>query len=116
MSLENARAVYPIMVQLAKDLSQAAKERRPVVWITYDDLCLRCKEVGVKETPRTIASALIIQKPKARGDFGDLLRPTDGWWEPYVAKNMTTVGSVPFWFKEFQSARDYAEWPAEPFF
>jgi hypothetical protein len=135
MSLENARAIYPIMVQLAGDLSQAAKERRPVVWITYDDLCARCKEVGVKETPRTVAtkllkplqaaclekglpdlSALVIQKPKARGDFGDLLRPSDGWWEPYVTNNMATVGNVAFWFKEFQSARDFAEWPAEPFF
>ncbi|WP_435010058.1 hypothetical protein P12x_001278 [Tundrisphaera lichenicola] len=132
MSLENARAVYPIMIQLAQDLSQAAKERRPVVWVSYDDLCVRCKEVGVKETPRTIAtkllkplqalclekslpdlSALIIQKPKPRSDFGNLLRPVDGWWEPYVARNMATVGDVSFWFKEFQSARDYADWPAE---
>ncbi len=132
MSLENARAVYPIMVQLARDLSLAAKERRPVVWVSYDDLCLRCKDVGVKETPRTVAakllkplqaccleknlpdlSALIIQKPKPRGDFGNLLRPIDGWWEPYVAKNMATVGDVAFWFKEFQSARDYPDWPAE---
>jgi hypothetical protein len=135
MSIENARAIYPVMVQLARDLSLAAKERRLVVWISYDDLCARCKDVGVKETPRTVAakllkplqaaclekglpdlSALIIQKPKARSDFGDLLRPADGWWEPYVAKNMTTVGNVAFWFKEFQSARDYADWPVEPFF
>ena len=132
MSLENARAIYPIMAQLARDLSLASKERRPAVWVSYDDLCLRCKEVGLKETPRTIVakllkplqaacldkklpdlSALIIQKPKARGDFGNLIRPADGWWEPYVASNMTTVGEVQFWFKEFQLARDYADWPAE---
>ena len=132
MSLENARAVYPIMVQLAHDLSLAARERRTAVWVSYDDLCLRCKDVGVKETPRTVAtkllkplqayclekglpdlSALIIAKPKPRGDFGNLLRPADGWWEPYVAKNMAAVGDVSFWFKEFQSARDFAEWPAE---
>ena len=132
MSLENARAIYPIMAQMARDLSLAAKERRPAVWISYDDLCVRCKEVGLKETPRTVVakllkplqaacleaklpdlSALIIAKPKARGDFGNLIRPADGWWEPYVASNMTTVGEIPFWFKEFQSARDYADWPAE---
>ena len=131
MSLENARTVYPIMAQLARDLSEAAKERRPV-WVSYDDLCVRCKEVGLKETPRTIVakllkplqaacleknlpdlSALIIAKPKARGDFGNLIRPADSWWEPYVASNMATVGEVQFWFKEFRSARDYADWPAE---
>ncbi len=86
----------------------AARERRPPFWISYDDLCARCKEVGVKETPRTIAtkllkplqaaclekgvpdlSALIIAKPKPRGDFGNLLRPADGWWEPYVTKELT---------------------------
>lgn len=135
MSLESARAVYPILVSLAQELSSAARERRPVHWVSYDDLCQRCKEVGVKETPRTVAakllkplqaaclensmpdlSALIIQKPKARSDFGDLLRPSDGWWEPYVTKGETTVGNVNFWFKQFQAARDYAEWPDAPFF
>ncbi len=135
MSLESARAVYPILVSLAQELSSAARERRAVRWVSYDDFCLRCKEVGVKETPRTVAtkllkplqaaclennmpdlSALIIQKPKARSDFGDLLRPTDGWWEPYVAKGETTVGNVNFWFKQFQAARDYADWPEAPFF
>lgn len=135
MSLENARAVYPIMVQLAHDMSQAAKDRRPAVWVSYDDLCARCKEVGIKETPRTIAtkllkplqsfclekampdlSALIIQKSKSRGDFGDLIRPADIWWEPYTAQDISPVGNVAFWFKEFQNARDYADWPAEPFF
>lgn len=135
MSLENARAVYPIMVQLARDLSQASKDRRPAVWTSYDDLCARCKEVGIKETPRTIASkllkplqgfclehampdlsSLIIQKSKSRGDFGDLIRPADIWWEPYVAQDIAKVGEVAFWFKEFQNARDYADWPAEPFF
>lgn len=135
MSLENARAVYPILVSLARELAQAAQERRPVRWISYDDFCQRCKEVGVKETPRTIAtkllkplqaiclendkpdlSALIIQKPKSRTDFGNLLRPSDGWWEPYVAKGETTVGDVVFWFKHYQAARDYPEWPETPFF
>ena len=135
MSLENARAAYPVLVNLAKELSQDAKERRTARWISYDDFCQRCKDVGVKETPRTIAakllkpiqaaclesnlpdlSALVIQKPKARSDFGDLLRPSDGWWEPYVTKGETTVGNVPFWFKHYQTARDYAEWPEAPFF
>jgi hypothetical protein len=135
MSLDRARAVYPILVRLAHDLAQAARERRTVVWVSYDDFCQRCKEVGVKETPRTIAtkllkplqiaclerslpdlSALIIQKPKPRSDFGLLLRPSDGWWEPYVARGETTVGDVAFWFKHYQAARDYSEWPEIPFF
>ncbi len=135
MSLESARAVYPILVSLAQELSLAARERRTARWVSYDDLCQRCKDVGIKETPRTIAtkllkplqaaclennmpdlSALIIQKPKARSDFGDLLRPSDGWWEPYVARGETTVGAIPFWFKQFQAARDFPEWPETPFF
>lgn len=135
MSVESARAVYPILVRLAGDLSQAARDRRTAVWVSYDDFCQRCKEVGIKETPRTVAtkllkplqaacleqslpdlSALIIQKPKARSDFGNLLRPVDGWWEPYVARGETTVGDVTFWFKQYQAARDYPEWPEVPFF
>src|SRR4030081_2848317 len=111
MSLGSVRAAYPILVQIARDLAQANRDRRPPVWVSYDDFCQRCKEVGVKETPRTVAtkllkplqaaclekglpdlSALVIQKPKARGDFGFDIRPSDGWWEPYVAKNMSTVG------------------------
>jgi hypothetical protein len=135
MSLETARAAYPILVSLAQELSAAARERRTANWISYDDFCQRCKDVGIKETPRTIAtkllkpiqaaciekslpdlSALVIQKPKARSDFGNLLRPSDGWWEPYVARGETTVGDVVFWFKHYQAARDYGDWPAEPFF
>jgi hypothetical protein len=135
MSLESARAVYPILVSLARDLAQAARDRRSTVWVSYDDFCQRCKDVGVKETPRTVASkllrplqaachehkypdlsALIIQKPKARSDFGNLLRPSDGWWEPYVDRGETTVGDVNFWFKQYQAARDFAEWPETPFF
>jgi hypothetical protein len=135
MSLESARSAYPILVNLARELSLAARERRSVRWVSYDDFCQRCKEVGIKETPRTIAtrllkpiqaacldnsmpdlSALIIQKPKARSDFGNLLRPSDGWWEPYVARGETTVGDVVFWFRHYQAARDFAEWPETPFF
>ena len=130
MSLDNARAVYPLLVGLAKDLSLASRERRMVVWVSYDEFCQRCKTVGVNETPRTIStkvlkplqavciekglpdlSALIIQKPKSRIDSGNLIRPSDGWWEPYVAQNETTVGDISFWFKRFQAARDYDEWP-----
>ncbi len=133
MSLENARAVYPLLVNLAKDLSQASRERRPVVWVSYDDFCQRCRSVGVNETSRTITtkvlkplqalllekglpdlSAMIITKPKARTDSGNLLRPSDGWWEPYVARNEAVVGDVSFWFKRFQAARDYADWPEAP--
>ncbi|SIO64975.1 hypothetical protein SAMN05444166_7511 [Singulisphaera sp. GP187] len=135
MSLDDARTVYPILVRIAQDLAQAARDRRTAVWISYDDFCQRCKEVGVKETPRTIAtkllkplqtvclennlpdlSALVIQKPKARSDFGNLLRPSDGWWEAYVNRGESTVGDVPFWFKQYQTARDYPEWPESPFF
>jgi hypothetical protein len=127
--------VYPILVNLAKELSLASRERRLVRWVSYDDFCQLCKEIGIKETPRTIASrllkpvqaacienglpdlsALIIQKPKARSDFGNLLRPSDGWWEPYVARGETTVGDVVFWFRHYQAARDFADWPAAPFF
>ena len=135
MSVESARAVYPIIVRLANDLAQAARERRTAVWISYDDFCLRCKEVGIKETPRTIAtkllkplqaaclehslpdlSALVIQNPKARSDFGNLLRPADGWWDAYVERGEATVGDVAFWFKHYQAARDYTDWPEEAFF
>ena len=108
MSLDNAGRSTRSSSSSPATSSQAAKERRTAVWVSYDDFCQRCKEVGVKETPRTIAtkllkplqaacleknmpdlSALIIQKPKARSDFGNLLRPSDGWWEPYVARGET---------------------------
>jgi hypothetical protein len=135
MSLESARAVYPILVSLAQELSQAVRDRRPPVWVSYDDFCQRCRDVGIKETPRTIAtkllkplqaacldksmpdlSALVIQKPKARSDFGNLLRPADSWWDLYVERGESTAGDVGFWFKKFQAARDYEEWPEAPFF
>ena len=135
MSLDSARAVYPILVNLAKELALASKERRAVRWISYDDFCQLCKDIGVKETPRTIASrllkpvqaacidkglpdlsALIIQKPKARSDFGNLLRPSDGWWELYVTRGETTVGDVVFWYRHYQAARDFEEWPETPFY
>lgn len=134
MSLDLARAAYPILVRIARDLSLAAKERR-ATWVTYDDLCQQCKEIGLKETPRTVSakllkplqaacleherpdlSALIIQKPKNRADFGSLLRPSDGWWELYVERGETTVGDVKFWFDHYRNARDYEEWPEAPFF
>ena len=135
MSLDNARAAYPILVQLARDLSLAAREKRTAIWVSYDDFCSRCKEVGVKETPRTIVakllkplqvaclennlpdlSALIIQKPKARSDFGNLLRPSDGWWEAYIEKGLAASVEVSFWFNAFKNARDYENWPETPFF
>lgn len=135
MSLDNARAAYPILVQIARELSLAARDKRTAVWVSYDDFCTRCKDQGIKETPRTIAtkllkplqaaclehnlpdlSALIIQKPKARSDFGNLLRPADGWWEPYVTRGETTTGDVNFWFGAFRNARDYDAWPEAPFF
>ncbi len=135
MSLDNARAAYPVLVQIARDLAQAARDRRTVSWISYDDFCIRCKDVGVKETPRTVAakllkplqavclehqlpdlSAIIIQKPRARSDFGNLLRPADNWWDLYVTRGEAAVGDVNFWFDRFKAARDFADWPEAPFF
>ena len=135
MSLENARAAYPVLVQIARDLAESARDKRQVVWVSYDDFCARVKDVGVKETPRTIAakllkplqgaclehnlpdlSALIIQKPKARTDFGNLLRPADSWWEAYVTRGEAAAGDVGFWFSAFKAARDYENWPEAPFF
>lgn len=135
MSLENARAAYPIMVRLARELSEAVRDHRGAIWISYEDLCTQCREIGVKETPRTVVakllkplqaacleanlpdlSALVIQKPKNRKDFGDLIRPSDSWWEPYVERDGVAVGDVKFWFERYRSARDYAEWPEAPFF
>ena len=135
MSLDNARAAYPILIQIARDSAKAARDKTTAVWVSYDDFCAKCKDVGVKETPRTIAtkllkplqavclehnlpdlSALVIQKPKARSDFGNLLRPADGWWEPYVTKGDAAAGDVAFWFNAFKNARDYDGWPEAPFF
>lgn len=135
MSLENARVAYPILVRLARELSQAARDRRATSWISYDDLCSHCKDIGVKETPRTIVakllkplqavclehnlpdlSAIIIQKPKNRKDFGDLIRPSDGWWEVYVERDSVEVGDVKFWFERYRQARDFDAWPETPFF
>lgn len=135
MSLDNARAAYPILVRLARELCRATQERRTATWVTYDDLCVQCREVGLKESPRTIAAkllkpvqaaclehdkpdlaALFIQKPKNRGDFGNLIRPSDSWWEPYVTRGETTVGDIPFWFERYKAARDFEEWPEIPFF
>ena len=135
MSLDNARAAYPILVQLARDLAQAVRDRRMAVWISYDDLSNRCKEVGIKETPRTIVAkllkplqaaclehnlpdltALVIQKPKPRADFGNLHRPTDSWWEPYTDRDGVAAGDIKFWFDQYKAARDYEDWPEAPFF
>ncbi len=60
------------------------------------------------------SSALIIQKPKARSDFGNLLRPSDGWWELYVERGETAVGDVPFWFKHFQAPATTPTGPRPP--
>lgn len=136
MSLENARAVYPILVRMAEELSTAIKQGRNGIWITYDEFCKRCMdEANVKETPRTVAlrllrplqtaciehelpdlSAIVVQKPKGRGGSEALYRPSDAWWEPYVTKGETTVGEVPFWFGKYRTARDFDAWPEAPFF
>ncbi|MFO0908421.1 MAG: hypothetical protein U0794_08680 [Isosphaeraceae bacterium] len=135
MSLEAVRIAYPVLVSIAADLAQAVTDRKPPRWVSYDEFCARCKELGIKETPRTIAarilkplqaaclennvpdlSAVIIQKPRSRGDFGDLIRPSDGWWEIYEQRGEAKVGDVVFWFRRFQAARDYRDWPEAPFF
>jgi hypothetical protein len=135
MSIENARLAYPLLVRIARELSAAARERRPVPWVTYDDFCQKCQDLGLKETPRTIMarvlrplqaacldnghpdlSSLVIQKPKSRSDSGTLIRPSDGWWEPYTAKGEAAAGDVDFWFIRYRQARDHADWPESPFF
>ena len=135
MSLDNARLAYPILVRVARELASAARDRRATIWMTYDDFCMQCKDVGIKETPRTVMAkllkplqafclehsmpdltSLVIQKPKARADFGDLHRPSDGWWEAYVTNGEIEAVNVPFWFKKYQTARDFAEYPEAPFF
>lgn len=135
MSVELARTVYPLLVRIARELSEAMRENRTGEWVTYDDFCHRCKDLGVKETPRTVVakllkpvqaaciehgkpdlSSLVIQKPKARGDTGNLLRPSDGWWTAYVEREEAELGDVKFWFDHFKAARDYEEWPETPFF
>jgi hypothetical protein len=135
MSLESARLAYPLLVRVAREHVQAVRERRAIPWVTYEEFCQRCKDAGLEETPRTIVtrvlrplqaacleqgkpdlSSLIIQKSRGRTDSGALVRPSNGWWEPYEAKGETTTGDVDFWFVRYRQARDHAEWPEAPFF
>lgn len=136
MSVEDARPVYPLLVRMARELSETIKAGQSGVWVTYDDLCRRCgEELEIKESPRTIVarrlrpiqaaclennlpdlSSIVIQKPRERGDTGELLRPSNAWWDPYVEKGECEAGDVHFWFARYRAARDYEEWPAEPFF
>ena len=135
MSIENARLVYPLLVRIARELAAAARERRPVPWVTYDEFCLRCQELGMKETPRTIMArvlrplqnsciensqpdlaSLVIMKPKSRSDSGVLIKPAEIWWEPYVTKGETETGNIDFWFGRYKQARDHEAWPETPFF
>ncbi len=135
MSIENARAAYPILVGLARESCAAIRERRPAVWASYDDFCRRCQDAGIKETPRTILakllrpiqqaclekelpdlSALIVQKARSRGDFGAQYRPADGWWQPYTDRGEAEAGDVSFWFARYKAARDFDSWPEAPFF
>ena len=53
-----ARA-HPLLVAIARELSEAARDKRTAVWVSYDDFCAKCKDVGIKETPRTIATKLL---------------------------------------------------------
>ena len=136
MNPDDARAIYPLLVRMARDLSQAIQGGQSGVWITYDDLCRRCQqELEIKESPRTIharrlkpiqaaclerdlpdLSAIVIQKPRERSDSGDLLRPSNAWWDPYVERGESEAGDVTFWFARYRAARDYNDWPEEPFF
>ncbi len=136
MNFDDAREVYPLLARIAKELSESIKNGQTGVWMTYDELCRRCEsELQLKESPRTIVarrlkplqaaclehgkpdlSAIVIQKPRERGDTGDLLRPSNAWWDPYVEKGESEAGSVSFWFGRYREARDYEDWPEAPFF
>jgi len=135
MSIDNARLAYPLLVRIAQELAAAARERRPVPWVTYDEFCNRCHNIGMKETPRTIMgrvlrpvqtlclehgqpdlASLVIQKPKSRSDSGILIKPADGWWDPYVANGETQTGDIDFWFAKYRQARDNEAWTEAPFF
>ena len=135
MTLDDARPVYPLLVKIARELSEAAKAGRNGLWVTYDDLCRRCiDELGLKESPRTVfakrlkpiqaaclehekpdLAALVIQKPK-KSDSGELLRPSAVWWEVYVDRGESQPEEVRFWFERYRLARDHEDWPDEPFF
>ena len=134
MTLDDARPIYPLLVKIARELSEAAKAGRTGVWVTYDDLCRRSiEELGLKESPRTVfakrlkpiqaaclehetpdLAALVIQKPK-KSDTGELLRPSAAWWEVYVEREEAQAEEVRFWFDRYRTARDH-QWPDEPFF
>ncbi len=135
MSIDNARLIYPVLLQVARELAHAVREGKTDAWISYEELCKRVKDLGIKESPRTIAtrllkpiqlaclehdlpdlSSLVIQKPKSRGDFGNLIRPGDFWWEAYIERGETASGDVRFWFDRFKKARDFDRWPEAPFF
>ncbi|WP_169980030.1 hypothetical protein [Tautonia rosea] len=134
MVLDDARPVYPLLVKIARELAEDARNGRRGGWITYDDLCRRCgEELSIKESPRTVfarrlkpiqaaclehdkpdLAALVIQKPK-RSDSGELLRPSAIWWEIYVTRSEAESEDVRFWFERYRTARDF-DWPDEPFF
>ena len=59
MSLDNARAAYPILIQIARDLAKAARDKTTAVWVSYDDFCAKCKDVGVKDQSGRLAVALV---------------------------------------------------------
>ena len=126
---DSARLAYPVMVEVAKTLSLSMRERKQTVWVTHEDLVRALKDLGIKETARTVTtkllkplqqeciaagvpdlSALIVRK--AKGDFGDLLKPAPGWWEAYEAVGLCKGEDVGFWFNKYKEARDHA-WPTE---
>ena len=131
MSLDNARATYPILVATAKQLSETIREKRPARWVSHEDFVKTLKIAGIKENNRTVAnkilkpiqaacleaglpdlSSLIVKK--AKGDFGPLIGPAPGWWDLYVEKGVCPEGDTSFWFAEFKRARDFADWPDQP--
>lgn len=127
VAIDNARAAYPILARLAKTLSKAVKDHKPVIWLTHDDLVRILREKDLKETHRTLnakllpkiqaeclkiglpdLSAIVIKKPK--GDLGNLIGPSDTWWAAYSP----TVKGIDFWFAKYREARDH-DWPDVPF-
>ena len=126
----NATATYKLLVVMAQELSENIREKKPARWISHGDLVRALKDVGLRETDRTIItkvlkpiqlacieanlpdlSAIIVKK--TRGDFGSLISPASSWWDPYVERAVCEANNIGFWFVEFRRARDFTAWPEQ---
>lgn len=136
--LAGVRVVYPVLVDIARDLSYRMRTRHgglgaagEIRWVTTEELLGLLKPTELKESTRSLwtrvlaplqtlclqhslpdLSAIIIMKTRAKVDTGDLLRPGDSWWDVYIRAGLCQKIDIPFWFNKFRLARDYA-WPAE---